>query len=63
MTREEAIALAKRCAVAQPHSYMGATIEDCIENFMPHEWVIEAILQAANGVQFQQLTNTEEKFV
>jgi hypothetical protein len=40
ITREQAIEIAKRCAKAKPnHSYI-------TDPFMPHEWVIDAIMQA-----------------
>lgn len=40
MTREQAIEIARRCAKAKPQSYYA-------EPFQPHEWVIDAILEAA----------------
>lgn len=42
MTRDEAIEIAARCAAAKPESYYA-------EPFQPHEWVIDAILEAAAG--------------
>jgi hypothetical protein len=39
MTREQAIELARRFAKAKPQSYYS-------EPFMPHEWVIDAIVAA-----------------
>lgn len=55
MTREEAIKLAKEWAFILPHPYMGMTAEDCIDNFMPHEWVVQAVMEAANGKQVKWL--------
>jgi hypothetical protein len=40
-TREEAIAIACRCAKEKPQTYF-------VEPFKPHEWVIDAIMEAAN---------------
>lgn len=40
MTRDEAIAIAKRCAQDFPQPYTQ------VENFEPHEWVICAMLRA-----------------
>ncbi len=40
MTREQAIEIARRCAKAKPQSYYA-------EPFQPHEWVIDAIIAAA----------------
>lgn len=40
LTREQAIEIAQRCAKAKPQSYYA-------EPFVPHEWVIDAILEAA----------------
>lgn len=48
--RESAIKLAKDCAFIWPQSYMGETAEDCIEKFEPHEWVIQAVMEAAKGL-------------
>lgn len=42
MTREEAIALAIKWAHQRPHAYVTAT------DFTGHEWVIEAIMEAAH---------------
>lgn len=42
MNRDEAIKLAQTCAKRKPESYYS-------EPFMPHEWVIEAIMIAAQG--------------
>ena len=39
MTRDQAIELARRFAKAKPQSYYS-------EPFMPHEWVIDAIVAA-----------------
>jgi len=39
MTRQQAIELARRFAKAKPQSYYS-------EPFMPHEWVIDAIVAA-----------------
>jgi hypothetical protein len=50
MTRNEAIEIAKHCAAAKPESYYS-------EPFMPHEWVIDAILEAAMG---QKIWSTED---
>lgn len=44
MTREQAIDLARIHALAQPESY-------CVEPFQPHEWVVQAILAAANNAK------------
>jgi hypothetical protein len=41
LTRDQAIEIARRCAKAKPQSYYA-------EPFQPHEWVIDAILQASN---------------
>ena len=40
MTREQAIEIARRCAKAKPQSYYA-------EPFDPHEWVIDAIMEAS----------------
>lgn len=40
MNREQAIEIARACAKAKPQSYYA-------EPFEPHEWVVDAILQAA----------------
>jgi uncharacterized UBP type Zn finger protein len=42
VTREEAIKLARQMAKKHPENY----IPWDIENFEPHEWVIQAILDA-----------------
>ena len=42
MRRDEAIEIARKCAKAKPQSYYA-------EPFQPHEWVIDAIMEAANG--------------
>jgi hypothetical protein len=42
MTRDEAIEIARRCAKAKPQSYYA-------EPFEPHEWVVDAILEAASA--------------
>ncbi len=61
MTREEAVKLAKDWAFVMPHPYMGATAEECIESFMPHEWVIQAVLAAANQTdQCAKVTDSEK---
>lgn len=45
MNREQAIEIARKHAKAKPQSYYA-------EPFQPHEWVIDAIIEAAkNGVQ------------
>lgn len=43
MTRDQAIEVARRHAHADGRSYYS-------EGFMPHEWVIRAILEASRGV-------------
>lgn len=40
MTREQAIALARKHAAKAPHTYTKS------EAFMPHEWVINALIEA-----------------
>jgi hypothetical protein len=40
ITREQAIEIARSCAKAKPQSYYS-------EPFMPHEWAIDAIMQAS----------------
>lgn len=48
MTRDEAISLARTVAYLyrDSHDYLPATMEDS-KNWMPHEWVITAIIAAA----------------
>lgn len=41
MTRELAIEIARKCAKAKPQSYYA-------EPFQPHEWVIDAIMEAGD---------------
>lgn len=41
--RKQAIELAVKCANKYPESYVTG------ENFVPHEWVIEAIIEASKG--------------
>lgn len=43
LTRKEAIAIARKAAHANPemHGYI-------VDGFVPHEWVVDAILAAAN---------------
>lgn len=45
MTRDEAIELARECAIQskEGHGYL----QNVDENWMPHEWGIEAIMSAA----------------
>jgi hypothetical protein len=45
MTVVQATELAIKHAKTYPQSYVAG------ENFIPHEWVVRAILEAANGVQ------------
>lgn len=52
MTRDEAIAIAKRCAQDFPQPYTQ------VEDFEPHEWVICAILRA---VAQAEIATTIEK--
>jgi hypothetical protein len=46
LTREQAVELARNYAYAKPQSYVTGFKR---EEWMPHEWVIDAILAAANG--------------
>lgn len=48
MTRDEAISIARTVAYLyrDSHDYLPATMEDS-KNWMPHEWVITALLTAA----------------
>jgi hypothetical protein len=46
VTRAEAIEIARRCAKTKPQSYYA-------EPFQPHEWVIDAIIDAASRVHLQ----------
>lgn len=48
MTRDEAIAIACRHAAQSGRAYYG-------EGFVPHEWVIEAIIEAAAGGERMRL--------
>lgn len=46
MTREEAIAIARLAAAAQPEGYMNPANAHVFE---PHEWVVTAIIDAHNA--------------
>jgi len=50
MTRDEAIFIAKMEAYkeASKHSYIPESMNE-FTGWQPHEWVIQAILKAANG--------------
>lgn len=50
MTRDEAIFIAKMEAYkeANKHSYIPESMNE-FTGWQPHEWVIQAILKAANG--------------
>lgn len=45
LTRDEAIAIARDCALDQPQSYVDTSK---IGEFAPHEWVISAIMRASS---------------
>jgi hypothetical protein len=50
MSRQRAIEIARRCAKAKPQSYYA-------EPFEPHEWVIDAILEAMGWDEAYQCGN------
>ena len=53
--REQAIELAVKCANEYPESYVTG------ENFVPHKWVIEAIIEASRGDLHLKLQEAKEK--
>jgi hypothetical protein len=54
MTRDQAIELARHHAKALPQSYYA-------EPFMPHEWVIQALLDAPNEAQRLRVQDDDEQ--
>ena len=46
MTREQAIEIARKHAKAKPQGYYA-------EPFQPHEWVIDAIIEASTEAEFK----------
>lgn len=57
ITREQAIQVARACAKIKPESYTGA------EGFMPHEWVIAAMIAASSmshGEQQPPITDEDQ---
>lgn len=60
MTRDEAIALAKKHAAKSPHLY--AINADQFE-WRPHEWVVDAILEAYNDGFAEGAINPASYFV
>lgn len=46
MTRDMAIGIARRCAAARSPGSVA-------ESFSPHDWVIDAIMEVADGLQAQ----------
>lgn len=57
MTRAEAIAIAREAAWShgRHHSYVPSESSE-FTNFVPHEWVVEAILKAVNSQSYGMST-------
>lgn len=55
MTRDEAIGLARKHAKNKPQSYYG-------EPFHPHEWVIDAIIEAHQKGKDEEFENPSRNY-